>query len=75
MLDSHKPPNNGPSLVCFARSSLGLLLSSVSGGFQGRAQPESTAGVGGGSRARFMFILLTSFPTLLQSKQKRNPGL
>lgn len=69
------PQTMDPSLFVLWEVCWGSSFPQYRSGFQRCAQPESTARVGSGSRARFMFILLTSFPTLLQSKQKRNPGL
>lgn len=69
------PRTMDPSLFVLRDLSRGSSFPQYHSNFQRHTQPESTARVGSGSRARFKFILLTSFPSLLQRKQKRKPGL
>lgn len=72
--DSSNPPNNGRFLVCFERLELWLPLSSTPQQ-RSEAHPAREHKAGSGSRARLKFILLTLFKSLLQSKQRRKPGV
>lgn len=69
------PQTMAPSLSVLRDLSCGSSFPQCHSSFQRHTQAESATRVGSGSDARFKFILLTSFPSLLQGKQKRKPGL